>query len=130
MAEATPLPLPATARSGSAVGIPMGSRALVWLTGGGPVYARVPAARCSLPSDRVSALTTDGRGSLWVRMQDEGAARVRVSQHGAMRYVPADKRTSSFCAAQEMPDGRTLIAFCGGSVALFDPRSGVIEDRA
>jgi len=99
-------------------------------TGESVVYRHHPDDPYSLPSNLVAALTIDGSDNLWIRLQDEGTARVRVSEHGITRYRAPDGRTTSFCATQEMPDGRILVALCGGSVALFDPRRGVIEDRA
>ena len=99
-------------------------------TGDSVVYRHRPDDPYSLPSDRVSALTIDGRGNLWAGLQRGGAASLRLAQRGATRYRAVDGEDDSFCAEQEMPDGRMLVVLCGGSVAVLDPRNGLIERRA
>ena len=98
-------------------------------TGESAVYRHHPDDPYSLPSDRVAALALDHRDNLWIGLQSEGASRLRVAQHGATRYRAQDGRSNSFCALRELSDGRLLVAFCGGSVGIFDPISGQIEDR-
>ena len=99
-------------------------------TGESAVYRHRPDDPYSLPSDRVSALEIDGRGNLWVGLQRDGAARINIAQHGATRYRAPDEHDNSFCAESEMPDGRILVVLCGGSVAVLDPWTGMIEGRA
>ena len=99
-------------------------------TGESAVYRHRPDDQYSLSSDRVSALEIDDRGNLWVGLQRDGAARINIAQHGATRYGAPDGHDNNFCAESEMPDGRILVVLCGGSVGVFDPRTGMIEGRA
>jgi ligand-binding sensor domain-containing protein len=99
-------------------------------TGQSVVYRHRPDDPYSLASDHVSALAIDGRGNLWVGLQREGAARLRIAHHGATRYRASDAQDNSFCAEREMPDGRMAVILCGASVAVLDPRNGIIEDHA
>ena len=93
------------------------------------VYRHYPDDAHSLTSDRVAALAMDARDNLWIGLQTGGASRLRVSQQGALRYRGESRAGNSFCAIQAWSDGRLLVAQCGDSVALLDPRTGEIEDR-
>ncbi len=94
------------------------------------VYRHHPDDPYSLKSDRVSALALDQRDNLWVGLMREGANRLRVAQQGVERYSAPPGRSNSFCAVSELPDGRLLVALCGGSIGILDPRTGKLEDRS
>ncbi|MGH8109230.1 MAG: EAL domain-containing protein [Arenimonas sp.] len=94
------------------------------------VYRHHPDDPHSLKSDRVGALALDRRENLWIGLLREGANRLRVTQRGNERYLAPPGRSNSFCAMSELPDGRLLVALCGGSVGILDTRTGKFEDRA
>ena len=84
----------------------------------------------SLTSDRVGSLALDQRDNLWIGLLSGGANRLRVAQQGATRYRANEGQSNSFCAMREQPDGHLLVALCGGSIGVLDPRSGALEDRS
>ena len=93
------------------------------------VHTRHPDDPYSLKSERINALALDRNDNLWIGLLRDGANRLHVGAQGVARFRAPPDRSNSFCATHELPDGRLLVALCGGSVGILDPRSGAFEDR-
>jgi diguanylate cyclase (GGDEF)-like protein len=135
--------VPAELRRGRIDAIVAGGDGALWIAGrnrlglsrldpesGGLVtFHHHPDDPNSLPSDRIAVLAIDEHQDLWLGLQRDGASRLNVAQQGAGLYRAPIERGNSFCAEQDLPDGRLAVSLCAGGLGVLDPRTGELEDR-